>query len=290
MKNKTTLQQFLLILAGVVVILLIVIAPKHSKSDRKVLANEHLIDSHEHLHEHDHEDEMSQEDFKAEVDSALAIQFAELEGEIEMLANDEEIEFLYDSLIALSIKNRIPVYVAKYANKKAKKLPTEGNWAQSGDYYFKAFQMSNKSSKSMIKGAAAAYEKVMEMNPENLNVKAALGVVYMEGASFLGLTPMKGIGVLQEVLDSDPENVNAMINLGYFAIQSGQYDKALMRFEKVLEIDPENTDAYIYLTDVYLSMGETEKGVETLKKFKIIMNDPIVDRQVDDYIKRIKEN
>ena len=92
------------------------------------------------------------------------------------------------------------------------------------------------------------------------------------------------------MLNIDPENVNALTNLGYFAIQSGQYDKAIERFEKVLQIDSLNAEAYLYLTDVYLSQDEVEKGIETLEEYKKMVNDPLVKKQVDDYIKEIKTN
>ena len=76
--------------------------------------------------------------------------------------------------------------------------------------------------------------------------------------------------------------------MGYFAIQSGQFDIAIERFETVLNIDPKNAEAYIYLTDIYLSQENIEKGIETLEKYKTLVNDPLVKQQVDDYIKEIK--
>lgn len=290
--NKTTrLIQLLLISAGVVIIALILFAPEHNRSDRKILAHEDATNEHVHLHEGDFEtDEQLSEAPAQTVDSALSAQFATLEGKVSDADDDNEIALWYDSLVDLSVKSRLPVYAARYGKRKAMVLPTEKNWMRSGDIYFKAFQMSKKQSKSMIKGSVAAYKEVIEINPDNLEAKTALGVAYVEGAAILGMMPMKGIGVLQEVLNSDPKNINAITNLGYFAIQSGQYEKAIERFENVLEIDPENAEAYIYLTDVYLSMGEEEKGIETLQKFKEIMNDPRVDRQVEDYIKGIKDN
>jgi len=297
LKNKTRLTQLLLIIAGVAVIAIIKIAPRHNKSDRKTLANEEALlevtHLHDHSHDHDHDAEADKEFSEVPsptVDSALSSQFALLEDKVSHSDNDEEIALLYDSLVDLSVRSKLPAYAARYGKRKAMVLPTEKNWMRSGDIYFKAFQMSKKQSKSMINGAVAAYQKVLEINPENLEAKTGLGVAYVEGASILGMMPMKGIGVLQEVLNSDPENINAITNLGYFAIQSGQYEKAIERFETVLEIDPENAEAYIYLTDVYLTMGEKEKGIETLQKFKVIMNDPRVDRQVEDYIKEIKGN
>ena len=93
--------------------------------------------------------------------------------------------------------------------------------------------------------------------------------------------------MLLEVVNKDPKNVDALTNLGYFAIQSGQYEKAIERFNTVLEIDPNNAEAFIYLTDTYLSQGEKEKGIETLEKYKALVDDPLVIQQVDAYIEEL---
>lgn len=295
-KSRITKTQLLLILAGVVVIVLILLAPTHESHLRdKMSESAHAMDEHEHEHDNDHDaDTLAAAEAnaldKVEVDSVLANKFEILENNAESASNDADITIWYDTLVNLSIANRLPSYAAKYAKRKAMAVPTERNWMASGDIYFKSFQLSKKKNESMLKGAIAAYEKVLEIDPKNLDAKTSLGVAYVEGASVLGEMPMKGIGLLQEVLNSDPKNVNALTNMGYFAIQSGQYDKAIERFRTVLEIEPKNAEAYIYLSDVYLSMGEKEKGIETLEKFKELQNNPLVDQQVDDYIKKIRSN
>jgi tetratricopeptide (TPR) repeat protein len=60
------------------------------------------------------------------------------------------------------------------------------------------------------------------------------------------------------------------------------------RFEEVLKIDPKNAEAYIYLTDAYLSQDKVEKGIETLEKYKSLVENPIVLKQLDDYINDIR--
>lgn len=65
-------------------------------------------------------------------------------------------------------------------------------------------------------------------------VKTAEAVALVQGED-----PMRGIMMLREVLQEDPDNVEAHWHLGLFSIQSGQYDKALERFKKVRELDEE---------------------------------------------------
>lgn len=290
-KSNTRLIQLLLILAGVVVIALILLAPERKSAQQKDLQAEAMQENHEgHEHaEHSHDEAQAGSEAAAE-DEKRSPEMKALEEKAEKVADTDTKLNLYDSLIALSIRGKQPNLVAKYSKKKAMAVPTENNWMLAGDNYFKAFRLSKKQSKPMIEGAIAAYEKVQEINPDNLDAKTATGVAYVEGAALMGEMPMKGIGILREVLNIDPENVNAITNLGYFAIQSGQYEKAIERFEKVLQIDPDNAEAYIYLTDVYLSQDKREKGLETLEKYKSMVEDPQVKQQVDEYIKEIKTN
>ena len=79
---------------------------------------------------------------------------------------------------------------------------------------------------------------------------------------------MKGIMLLREVVSKDSTHINAQLNLGLFAVQSGQYDKAIERFERILQMKPEFTEAYLYLGQTYASMGKKDKAIEALEKFK----------------------
>lgn len=300
-KKNTTIKQLLLVLAGVLVLVAILFAPK-ALSDSSVsggLGTEehHTEDGHNHEHEHEHEHEHSSSNSsendllaiaKQELDSVTKSTFNQLELKANKIEDIETKLSLYDSLIGLSIQKNKPPLVAKYSEEKAKAVPTENNWLLAGDNYFKAFRLSKNQSKSLIKGAVSSYEKVLALNSANLKAQTALGVAYVEGASVLGVMPMKGIGMLKEVLNSDPKNVDALTNLGYFAIQSGQYEKAIERFNTVLAIDSLNAEAYIYLTDVYLSQNQVQEGIKTLEKYKSLVNDPLAKQQVDEYIEELR--
>ena len=288
--SSTRRNQLLLILAGVFIGALIYLAPRSKETENKdSITAQSANESDEHDHEnHNHEDEPSRQNLLDNLESEDQQILLSLEKQAEKVSDVETKLELYDSLIGLSIKNNVPPLVAEYTEKKAMAVPTENNWMLSGDNYFKAFRLSKNSSKSLAEGAIRSYEKVVEINPENLAAQTAIGVVYVEGAAQMGVMPMKGIGILKEVLNKDPKNVNALTNLGYFAIQSGQYEKAIERFETVLTIDPKNAEAYIYLTDVYLSQNNVDKGIETLNKYKSLVEDPLVKQQVDEYIQEIR--
>lgn len=285
-------KQLLLILAGVFIGTLIYLAPRaKNENQTDSLSIENAADTdHDHDdHEgHEHDEVVEGKDYLEKLTDQELSKLKRLDAEAEKVADIDTKLSKYDSLIQFSIKKNIPPLVAKYTEQKAMAVPTETNWMLAGDNYFKAFRLSSEKPKNLISGALINYERVTALNPNNLEAQTAIGVAYVEGAAQLGVMPMKGIGILKEVLNKDPKNVNALTNLGYFAIQSGQYEKAVERFETVLEIDPNNAEAYIYLTDIYLSQNDVEEGIKTLEKYKTLVKDPLVKQQVDDYIKEIR--
>lgn len=81
-----------------------------------------------------------------------------------------------------------------------------------------------------------------------------------------GESPMEGILLLREVLEKDPENIEAHWHLGVFSVESRQFEKAIERFEKVCELDnslePKYKEAYFYLGNLYANLGEKEKAIK----------------------------
>ena len=126
----------------------------------------------------------------------------------------------------------------------------------------------------------------MEINPKNLDAKTDLGVCYAEGTS----DPMKGISLLREVVVANPKHETAQLNLGFLAVKSGQFDKAIARFDTVLIINPKNTDVYSYLGDVYLRKKNKVKAIEYFEKYKSYLKDTLKISEVDNYIKQVKSS
>lgn len=299
--SRTLIIQLLLVIAGVFLAIYLWLAPRNQSSqmDEDDLAEVELPSGHSEDDGHQHEQhsnssaQSAKDDYYKDIlkgKEGIKAQIEELESRAEEESSVKPKLAIYDNLIQISKQENLPPFVALYTKRKAETVSTPNNWMLTGDNYFKAFRLSKNQSKAMLDGAIEAYEKALQMDPNKLAAKTALGVAYVEGAALLGEMPMKGIGMLKEVLNIDPENVDAITNLGYFAIQSGQYEKAIERFNQALKIDPRNAEAYLYLTDVYLSQGEKDKGIETLTKYKELMDDPLVDQRVDQYINEIRSN
>ncbi len=280
---KTTVKiQVLLLIGGVLLGVLIFLAPNQLDSDAD------LIDNHDHDHEsHSGAENDTELETSIVLDSAIIAELAQLESTLKSADEADQLA-LSDSIIEFAKRNNIPPVVAEYSRFKAKLSPSVENWFMAGDNFFKAYRLSKNTSSEMIQGAIAAYEEVLKIDSNNLSAETAIGVAYVEGYSSLGVMPMKGIGILKGVLIKDPENIDALTNLGYFAIQSGQFEKAEERFNQILMIDSTHAEAYLYLADVQLSQENIEEGIKNLEKYKSLVNDPLANQQVDAYIKEIR--
>ncbi|MEY4331145.1 MAG: hypothetical protein RL609_1893 [Bacteroidota bacterium] len=98
-----------------------------------------------------------------------------------------------------------------------------------------------------------------EMSGEQAKLQQAIDLVN-------GSNPMQGIMMLREIVAKDSNNVEAQYWLGVFAVQSGQFEKAIPRFEKVIALDPQYLSAYMDLGAVYKEMGQIDVALQLFEK------------------------
>ena len=118
---------------------------------------------------------------------------------------------------------------------------------------------------------------------KNIEAKIDSAIQKVQGGS-----PMEGIFMLREVLEEEPDNVRAIVQMGMFSLQSGQYDKALSRFNKASELEPKNMDLMMYQGMAYAGLDSTEKAVEIFEKYKTLIDDQTAIKEVEQYIEQLK--
>ena len=138
----------------------------------------------------------------------------------------------------------------------------------------------------MVGKAVESYNKVLELNPGNLDAKTDLGVCYAEGTG----NQMQGILMLREVVKENPEHENAQFNLGILSVRSGQMEKAAERFEKVLSINPKRLEARYILGQTYMKLGNNEKALLNLEQVKKESSDPQLIEEVNSLISQINNH
>lgn len=132
--------------------------------------------------------------------------------------------------------------------------------------------------------AINCFNEALDLNPENDTTKLSLASGYIEGTG----ETMKGVQILRGITARKPDDIPANLMLGRLSIQSGQYDKAVQRYETVLKQDPVNREALYFLAEAWKRKGDKEKAIALFEQCKRVINDPAFSREIDDYINSFK--
>lgn len=211
---------------------------------------------------------------------------AQLESELSH-ATDDQKTLLLDSLMESWKNFQKPVPAAWYAEKIAVLEPSPGNWEKAGNYYLAATRFMQPEERSTVfQRAISCYEKAIVLNPGNTDARINLAACYVEGTS----DPMKGIGMLKEIEQTDSNNIRLQLNFAMFSEKSGQFEKAIQRYNKVLRIDSTYIEAYLHLADAFENMNEKKQAIRSLEKYLRLVNDPTIRTEVQNYINKLSNS
>ena len=117
----------------------------------------------------------------------------------------------------------------------------------------------------------ALYIYTSSVRPKRPSIKKELSITEQIQAALSNIqdadnpqSQMKGILQMKSLSEKYPENADLQWNMGLFSIQSGQYEKAVARFEKVINIDAQRLDAYMQLAMSYLALQDTSAATGVL--------------------------
>jgi len=130
--------------------------------------------------------------------------------------------------------------------------------------------------------APKAEREAAKVDPQRIRMAEAVALVN-------GQEPMRGIMMLREILEEDPENAEAHWHLGLFSVQSGQYDKALERFKKVIELEPDGfPDAWFYLGRTYATLDSIDQAIASLSYYRTLVEDTAIAHGVDRFLRELE--
>jgi tetratricopeptide (TPR) repeat protein len=189
-----------------------------------------------------------------------------------------------DSLVTVFTQHSKLDSAAKYLEAIATLNPLTPNLLRAGNGYYDAFGFAVDSEKAGFLGEKAReyYQKVLDRNPGILEAKTKMAMTYVTTAN-----PMQGILLLREVLAEDPKNEPALFNLGILSMRSGQYDKAIDRFQQIIRLNPDNTQAQFYLGVSYFETGKKEEARKVFTLVKQKETDPAVQASVTEYLQKL---
>jgi tetratricopeptide (TPR) repeat protein len=179
-----------------------------------------------------------------------------------------------------------------YLYLSAKEQETEEDYYEAADILtdVRKFEQDEDLIKFYATLSYDAYSRVLEINPENLNAKAEIGIIYVEVLR----EPMKGVGMLVENLEIDPEHEKSLFYLGYFSLQSGQHSRAVERLEKLVSIQEKKSQsapfAHYYLGQAYLALKERDKAIAAFEQYGELVKDEGLKRNAQEIIRSIERN
>ncbi|HEY8930110.1 MAG TPA: tetratricopeptide repeat protein [Mucilaginibacter sp.] len=225
---------------------------------------------------------------------ALSAQINDLEGQLNNATAEADKLALQKKLAKQWDDDGQAAPAAFYYQAVAQKENDFDDWINAGSHFNDAFKATQDSTAqpAFVTNAIASYKNATKLKPEDLTAKTGLGVAYVNQTS-LGITdpdggsPMQGIMLLLDVVKQDPNNRPANLNLGLFAMKSGQFEKAVARFKTVIAQKAEG-EPYFYLAESYKQLGRKKEAIEAYQKCKELMPDPAFAQRIDEYIKDLK--
>ncbi len=175
---------------------------------------------------------------------------------------------------------------AMYLEVVAKANPSLPNWLAAGDRFLKAFDNTQDSlvRPVVLQKANTAFSSALALDTANIDAKTGLGITIVNGMG----APMTGIAMLLEVVKKEPKNLKANMNLGVFAMKSGQFDKAIIRFNDIINNIKATPDAYFWLATAYESLGKNKEAIDAYLTTKKLTASPNLSSFIDKKVTELK--
>lgn len=220
----------------------------------------------------------------ASAPEGLVKHIAHMRGQYATASEKQKKAIFADSLATLYAKAGRFDSAGVFAEEAATFFNTEESWFKAGDSYYQAYTFALNANKQGNLGEKSReqFQKVLDMNPKNLEAKTKMGMTYLSSA------PMQGVAMLKEVLEADPKNELALFNMGMLSIQSGQNEKAVNWLSQLVAVNPAHTQGTLLLGLAYMNTGDKKKSKEQFEKVKEMDKDPAVQATVDSYLKDLK--
>jgi len=131
------------------------------------------------------------------------------------------------------------------------------------------------------------FERSLRINDKNDSTIVGLGACYIFGN--IAENPMEGILKVRQVVEKDSTNIFAQMVLGQGSLMSGQYDRAIDRFEKVLALQPVNLEAILLMAEVFERKEDKANAIKWYSKALPLALNPAMRSALEKRINELKK-
>lgn len=123
-----------------------------------------------------------------------------------------------------------------------------------------------------------------EADPTNFEARLELSTLYYNAALYQEVIPP-----LQQILDQDPNHIDALIGIGAAEYRTNQYDAAEQHWLRVTEIDPQRQEPWYSLGFLYMARTPSEPERARQAWGRVVEIDPNsrMAQEVSEHLNRI---
>jgi Flp pilus assembly protein TadD len=158
---------------------------------------------------------------------------------------------------------------------------------EAGSAYFEGIAFADNTSKiEFLSGKARELlAKIPEKNPMYVESQAKSAMTWVNSAS-----PMKGILKLRELAEKNPDNEYVAYQLGMLSFQSGQYEKAVARFQTAIQINSQNVNSWFYLAQCLRQTGKKQEAIKAIDSGLKLAREEDTKASFEEMKKQLTEN
>jgi tetratricopeptide (TPR) repeat protein len=117
--------------------------------------------------------------------------------------------------------------------------------------------------------AAAAYERVLELDPDRSDALVNLGLLLHESGDAAGAEAR-----YRRAVEVDPSDATAAFNLGVALEDLGRAREALDAYRRAITLDPASADAHYNASHLCARLGETAAALRHLQQYRKLAGRP----------------
>jgi len=161
-------------------------------------------------------------------------------------------------------KNDFHIPAARYEFLLAQAVEQKEQWLNAGEVLYNTAvnEVDSSIRNFLMSQAILCFDSVLQTDADHSRATLIKGLALTDRRE----TMMQGVPLLLQVVRKDPENIPANYTLALLAIESGQYDKALSRFQKLISLQPSNPEYYYHAGIAHQRSGNREEALQNFKK------------------------